>query len=309
MLNTIGDRLRLTTFGESHGVAIGGVLDGFPSRFKIDFERVSEELSARAPQMEGETMRREDDEVEWLSGIMDGVTLGTPIAFVVRNKKHEPGDYKELEHVYRPSHADLSYQQRYGIRDYRGGGRASGRETVARVIAGALALQWLETQGVSIKVDIVEAGEVSHGDSIGGKVRCLVNGVKAGIGNPVFGKIHAELASAVLSIPACHGFEYGSGLSLPGSEYNDQMRMENGRIKYLSNNSGGVLGGITTGEDIYFTAVFKPTPSIQIPQQTINDKGENVTITIKGRHDRSVVRRASVVVRSMVALTIMNYYL
>lgn len=308
-MNTIGDRLRLTTFGESHGVAIGGVLDGFPSRFKVDFGRVAEELLARAPQSEGETMRREPDEIEWLSGLMDGVTLGTPIAFIVRNTCHRPSDYEELRHVYRPSHADLAYEQRYGIRDHRGGGRASGRETVARVIAGALALQWLETQGVTIGTIVDVREDVPPGDSVGGKVRCMIKGVRAGLGNPVFGKVHSALASAVMSIPACHGFEYGSGLDEYGSAYNDQMCMRDGKIEYLSNNSGGVLGGITTGQDICFTAVFKPTPSISLPQQTVSDSGDNVTLTIKGRHDRSVVRRASVVVRAMAALTIMDYYL
>lgn len=308
-MNTIGDKLKLTTFGESHGVAIGGVLDGFPSCFRIDFERVADELRARAPQSETETMRHEQDKVEWLSGIMNGVTLGTPIAFIVRNNEHHSSDYSELEHVYRPSHADLAYEQRYGIRDYRGGGRASGRETVARVIAGALAQQWLETQGVSIIIDIKEKKDIPAGNSAGGRVNCRIIGVKAGLGNPVFDKIQSQLASSVLSIPACHGFEYGSGFDLYGSEYNDQMRIEDGRIVYLTNHSGGMLGGITTGQEISFSAVFKPTPSISLPQQTINDKGENVMITVKGRHDRSVVRRASVVVRAMAALTIMNYYL
>ena len=311
MNNSFGEHLVLTTFGESHGPAVGGVLDGFPSRFRIDFDRVVAALASRAPSGAAtETSRREPDEVEWLSGILDGVTLGTPIAFIVRNLCQYPEDYDALRHVYRPSHADLTYDLRYGIRDPRGGGRASARETVARVVAGSLAEQWLEqTLGVKIETTVIVPDNIPDGDSFGSAVRCSVVGMPAGKGTPVFSKLQARLADAMFSIPACRSFEYGSGaaaLGMSGSAHNDEMEYRDGSLCFLSNHAGGILGGISTGEEIMFNVVFKPVPSVSLPQHTVTDDRQNVLLVISGRHDRVIAPRAAAVVRSMTALTLMD---
>lgn len=309
-MNTFGHNLRLTTFGESHGPAMGGVLDGFPSGFRIDFDALNHIMAERRP-----AHRAEQDNVEFLSGILDGVTLGTPIAFIVRNVDARSEDYDKLRHTYRPSHADVTYDMRYGIRDYRGGGRASGRETVSRVVAGALAMQWLSSEyNVSIEttVTVPDVG-LTEGDSVGGVVHCSASGMSSGKGNPVFGKIQASLAEAMLSIPACKGFQYGKGFaaaSMPGSLHNDPMHYDSdGKLIFDKNDSGGLLGGITTGEEIYFDVAFKPTPSIFKPQQTVTDDGQNVTMTIHGRHDSCIAPRAAAVVRAMTALVLMDYCL
>lgn len=309
-MNTFGTKLRLTTFGESHGPAVGGVLDGFPAGFRVDFAAVERDLAARRPCRPGETARREPDHVEWLSGLIDGTTLGTPIAFLVRNTEARPEDYDELGHIYRPSTADLAYEQRYGTRDPRGGGRASARETVARVIAGSLACQWLAARGVEITTRVSAPDVTPEGDSSAGEVHCSVTGLRAGLGEPLFGKVQARLAWAIMSIPACHSFSYGAPtVGRLGSEYNDPMTRLDGRTVYLSNNAGGLLGGITTGEELYFEARFKPTPSIRLPQQTVDTAGRPVEIVIHGRHDRCVARRAAAVVRAMTALCLTDFYL
>ncbi|MCQ2328934.1 MAG: chorismate synthase [Paludibacteraceae bacterium] len=311
MNNSFGERLVLTTFGESHGPAVGGVLDGFPSRFRIDFGRVAAALASRAPScVATDTSRREPDEVEWLSGILDGVTLGTPIAFIVRNVCQRSCDYDALRHVYRPSHADLTYDLRYGIRDYRGGGRASARETVARVVAGSLAEQWLEqTHGVTIETSVTMPDVIPVNDSVGSAVHCSVKGMPAGKGTPLFSKLQARLADAMFSIPACRSFEYGSGAAsfgMSGSVHNDQMEYADGHLRFLTNHAGGILGGISTGEEIMFDVVFKPVPSISLPQHTVTDDRQNTLLTISGRHDRVIAPRAAAVVRSMTALTLMD---
>lgn len=310
IMNTFGKNIRLTTFGESHGPAVGGVIDGFPSGFRIDFDALSRILAERRP-----AHRAEPDKVEFLSGILDGVTLGTPIAFMIRNVDARPEDYDNLRHTYRPSHADIAYDMRYGIRDYRGGGRASGRETLSRVVAGALAMQWLaEYNNVSIETSVVvPVVDIPEGDSAGGVVHCSVKGMPAGKGNPVFGKVQASLAEAMLSIPACKGFQYGAGFaaaSMLGSQHNDPMHYDaDGTLVFDKNDAGGLLGGITTGQEIYFDVAFKPTPSISIPQTTVTDDGRNTSLTVNGRHDRCIAHRAAVVVRAMTALVLMDYCL
>jgi len=310
-MNTIGTNIRLTTFGESHGPAMGGVIDGFPSGFRIDYDALDKILAERRP-----GHRAEPDKVEFLSGILDGVTLGTPIAFIIRNVDARPEDYANLQHAYRPSHADITYDMRYGIRDYRGGGRASGRETLPRVVAGALAMQWLShNYNVSIETNVImgTVPAIDENDSIGGIVHCSVKGMPQGKGNPVFHKIQASLAEAMLSIPACKGFQYGKGFAaatMTGSEHNDPMHYDaDGRLVFDKNDAGGLLGGITTGQEIYFDVAFKPTPSISIPQQTITDDGQNIRLTVNGRHDHCIAHRAAVVVRAMTALVLMDYCL
>lgn len=289
---------------------MGGVIDGFPSGFRIDLDALKQVLAERRP-----GHRAEPDNVEFLSGILDGVTLGTPIAFIVRNVDARPEDYDNLRHTYRPSHADITYDMRYGIRDHRGGGRASGRETVSRVVAGALAMQWLaQYYNVSIETSvIVPVKDIPEGDSVGGVVHCSVKGMPAGKGEPVFGKIQASLAAAMLSIPACKGFQYGAGFSAAsmfGSQHNDPMHYaSDGTLVFEKNDAGGLLGGISTGQEIYFDVVFKPTPSISIPQTTVTDNGQNTLLTVSGRHDRCIAHRAAAVVRAMTALVLMDYCL
>ena len=300
MANTFGNKWSFTSFGESHGAAIGGVLDGVPAGLAIDFNLIRAELERRAGKgLAGASPRaqHEPDEVEWLSGVMDGVTLGTPIAFIIRNKDARPEDYEWLKHTYRIGHADKVYEQKYGIRDWRGGGRASARETAARVVAGCLAKQELAQKGVTIQASLVQVGAETDpakfsetiaayqrdGDSIGGIIECRINGLPVGTGEPIFDKLQAHLAYAMLSINACKGFEYGTGfcgVTQPGSAINHI--------------SGGIAGGISDGSEIVFRCVFKPTPSTP-------------KAGIKGRHDACVATRAVPVVEAMTALVLVNY--
>lgn len=348
-MNTFGSKFRLTSFGESHGEAVGGVIDGCPAGLPFDYETVAHKLSLRSPQsVFGATARRETDEIEFLSGIFDGYTLGTPIAFMVRNSDTRPGDYRNLKDLFRPGHADFTWHEKYGIRDYRGGGRASARETVARVVAGAVASMWLRRQGVEVIASTDRIGSVAideeldftplrsvvesdplrcadpetsirmaeeirlaaaDGDSVGGAVRCIVKGVPAGLGDPVFGKLQSDLAAAMMSIPAAKGFEYGQGMAaaqMRGSQSNDEMRIVNGKPVFMTNHAGGLLGGISTGEDIFFRVAFKPTPSIGRMQKSVDCNGNEVDVKVTGRHDACVVPRAVAVVEAMTAMVMID---
>lgn len=306
-MNTFGDKWSFTSFGESHGAAIGGVLDGVPAGIAIDFAMIREALERRAgkadsqslPEGKGVSPRalREPDEVEWLSGVMDGMTLGTPIAFIIRNKDARPEDYEYLRHTYRVGHADKVYEQKYGIRDWRGGGRASARETAARVVAGEIAKQELASKGITIHASLIQVGAETNpdkfaetiasyqkdGDSIGGIVECRIAGLPVGAGEPIFDKLQAHLAYAVMSINACKGFEYGAGfggVARPGSAINHF--------------SGGISGGISDGTEIVFRCVFKPTPSTP-------------KAGVKGRHDSCIAVRAVPVVEAMTALALVQF--
>ena len=309
-MNTIGHNFRLTTFGESHGAAIGGVIDGCPSQLKLNFDFIDSELLRRkTAQSSTASQRMESDRVEWLSGLLDGVTLGTPIAFIVRNEDCKPEDYENLKDVYRPSHADFTYEQKYGLRDWRGGGRASARTTLPMVVAGAIAKQILNEKGIKIYAEVIYIGDVEQakreGDTVGGIVECRITGVPAGLGEPMFGKFSAELAHAMFSLPAVKGFEIGDGFALAkmkGSEANDTFINKDGKITTSTNHSGGIQGGITNGNDIVFRLAFKPIPSIAQPQQTVNRLGEPCEIAIEGRHDVCALPRALVLVEAMAAL-------
>lgn len=309
-MNTLGHIFTLTTFGESHGPAIGGVIDGCPSNLKIDFQLIEEELNRRkTAQSATASQRHETDQVEWLSGLLDGVTLGTPIAFIVRNKDCKSSDYESLKDVYRPSHADYVYDQKYGIRDWRGGGRASARTTLPLVVAGAIAKQILRGNGISVSSEVFSMGDAEQarmvGDSVGGVVKGTIKGVPAGLGEPMFGKYSSELAHAMFSLPAVKGFEIGDGFALAemkGSEANDLFVNKNGRICTATNHSGGIQGGISNGEDITFKVAFKPIPSIAQTQQTVNRAGEKCEIAVGGRHDVCALPRALVLVEAMAAL-------
>ena len=316
-MNVFGENWTFTSFGESHGAAIGGVLDGVPAGLHIDFAMIRKELERRAGKgLAGCSSRalREPDEVEWLSGVLDGVTLGTPIAFLIRNKDARPKDYEYLKHTYRVGHADKVYEQKYGIHDWRGGGRASARETAARVVAGCMAKQELAQKGITIQAALVQVGAETDpakfadtiaayqkdGDSIGGIIECHISGVPAGTGEPIFNKLQAELAFAVMSINACKGFEYGTGfegVTQPGSAINHI--------------SGGIAGGIADGTDIVFRCVFKPTPST--PKALVhctssrNTSGDQPVKV--GRHDACVAVRAVPVVEAMTALALVNLVL
>jgi len=298
-VNTFGEHWSFTSFGESHGVAIGGVLDGVPAGLRIDFAMIRSELERRSGKgVVGASARakNEPDEVEWLSGVMDGVTLGTPIAFIIRNKDARPEDYAWMKDTYRVGHADKVYEQKYGIRDWRGGGRASARETAARVVAGCMTKQELAQKGIAIQAALVQVGAETdpdkfadviaayqkEGDSIGGIVECRVSGLPVGVGEPIFDKLQAHLAFAIMSINACKGFEYGTGfggVTQPGSSVNAI--------------SGGIAGGISDGTEVLFRCVFKPTPSTP-------------KAGVKGRHDACVATRAVPVVEAMTALAIVN---
>ena len=311
-MNSFGENWTFTSFGESHGAAIGGVLDGVPAGLTIDLAMIREELDRRAGRNVQDTKGmgvspravREPDEVEWLSGILNGVTLGTPIAFLIRNRDARPEDYEWLKHNYRVGHADKTYEIKYGIRDWRGGGRASARETAARVVAGCIAKQQLADKGISIHAELIQVGAEKdaskfadtiasyqrEGDSIGGIVECVISGLPAGTGEPIFNKLQAELAFSILSINACKGFEYGTGfggVTQPGSAINAI--------------SGGIAGGISDGTDIVFRCVFKPTATTPITIQKDNAQGTKV-----GRHDACVAVRAVPVVEAMTALTLVN---
>ena len=309
-MNTIGHHFRLTTFGESHGAAIGGVIDGCPSQLKLDFDFIDSELQRRkTAQSATGSQRVESDKIEWLSGLLDGVTLGTPIAFLVRNEDAKPADYEALKDVYRPSHADFTYEQKYGLRDWRGGGRASARTTLPIVVAGAIAKQILKEKGIQIIAKVTEMGDVEQArkenDTVGGIVECCIKGVPAGLGEPMFGKLSAELAYAMFSLPAVKGFEVGDGFALAkmkGSEANDTFINKEGKITTLTNHSGGIQGGITNGNDVVFRVAFKPIPSIAKPQQTVNRAGEPCQIAIGGRHDVCALPRALVLVEALAAL-------
>ncbi len=329
-MNTFGHLFRLTTFGESHGAAIGGIIDGCPSNLKLDFDFIDSELLRRkTAQSSTSSQRKEPDQIEWLSGLLDGVTLGTPIAFMVRNEDAKSADYEALKDVYRPSHADFTYEQKYGIRDWRGGGRASARTTLPIVVAGAIAKQILKGKGIQVAAKVTFMGDAEQarkeGDTVGGIVECRIVGVPAGLGEPMFGKFSAELAHAMFSLPAVKGFEIGDGFALAmmkGSEANDTFINKDAGLKdagretcpesrslksrvnitTVTNHSGGIQGGITNGNDVVFRVAFKPIPSIAKPQQTVNRAGETCTIAIEGRHDVCALPRAVVLVETLAAL-------
>jgi len=346
--NTFGYLFRLTTFGESHGAATGGVIDGCPAGISIDFDFIQQELDRRKPVYAGSTARKEPDQVEFLSGIDNGKTLGTPIGFLFRNAAAQPGDYENLSDLYRPSHADFTYAMKYGTTACSGGGRASGRETVARVVAGAIAKLILKSSSIDIRAFISQVGSIvadsnlsddllsggmrsplgfidkqmeqrslsqiaiaeKSGDTLGGTIICLVKGTPPGLGEPVFDKLQADLAKAMLSIGSAKAFEYGLGFSAAswkGSEYNDQMMRKDGRITFLTNHDGGIQGGISNGEDIIFRVGFKPVPSVKMPQATVNKKGDPAEITISGRHDTCHIPRLVVIVESMAALVLADH--
>lgn len=328
--NTFGEHFRLTTFGESHGISVGGVIDGCPAGLKIDFAMIDAELARRRGDgVEGTTERKESDQIEWQSGIMDGVTLGTPIAFLVRNGDTRSEDYDNLKEWQRAGHADYTYQKKYGIRDHRGGGRASARETVSRVIAGAIAKQLLANEGISIISETVVAdlqSATSDNQTIGGKVRCNIYGVKPGIGEPVFNKLNARLAYAMMAIPSAVSFEMGAGLQateMTGADYadrwnevdiadfksatTDELKQSSNQAITRTNHCGGVQGGISNGMPIEFTVGFHPVVT-QIPiTQCRNRAGEVQMIEIKGRHDRCHVSRVVVIVEAMAALTLIDF--
>ena len=313
-MNSIGDTFVFTSFGESHSAAIGGVLDGVPAGLHINFDMIREALDRRAGRQSlsgavSPRALREADEIEWLSGVMDGVTLGTPIAFLIRNRDARPEDYEALKHSFRPAHADSTYEAKYGIRDWRGGGRASARETAARVVAGNIAAQMLAERGITIKAQLVQVGTETNaerfsehirryqteGDSIGGIIRCEVTGLPAGLGEPIFDKLQAHLAYAIMSINACKGFDYGSGfagVSEPGSVANRQ--------------SGGLLGGITDGTTLSFRCVFKPTPTTPKALKQMQNE-QMVNEKIVNRSDACVAVRAVPVVEAMTALVLANF--
>ena len=313
-MNTIGHIFRLTTFGESHGTAIGGVIDGCPSQLRIDFDFIEKELLRRkTAQTETASKRKESDHIEWLSGLLDGVTLGTPIAFIVRNEDCKTSDYEALKDVYRPSHADFTYEQKYGLRDWRGGGRTSARTTLPIVVAGAIAKQILKVKDIEIFAEVDYMGDAQQaqkeGDTVGGIVKCRITGTPTGLGEPVFGKFSAELAHAMFSLPAVKGFEVGDGFEMAkmkGSEANDLFINKDGKTTTLTNHSGGIQGGITNGNDIVFRLAFKPIPSIAKPQQTINKAGESCEIAIEGRHDVCALPRAVVLVEALAALVTLD---
>lgn len=350
--NTFGTLFKLTTFGESHGAAIGGVVDGCPAGLELSIEAIQAELDRRRPGSTTlGTARSEGDNVEILSGAMEGTTLGTPIGFLIRNNDAKSKDYDHLKDVYRPSHADLTWEQKYGIRDHRGGGRSSARETACRVVAGAIARQFLTKQGIKVSAYVSAVGDVrldrvysdmeldsiwsnavrcpdadtaenmtkliekvrADGDSIGGVISCVVRGAPAGLGEPVFDKLEADLAKAMLSINATKGFQIGSGFGaayLLGSQHNDPYTVtQAGGIKTASNRSGGTQGGISNGEDILFDVAFKPPATIAQAQQTVNVKGEPVILEAKGRHDPCVVPRAVPIVEAMACLVLMDHLL
>ncbi len=325
-MNTTGRFFRLTTFGESHGTAIGGVVDGCPSQLKLDFDFIENEILRRkTAQTQSASQRHEPDKVEWLSGLLDGVTLGTPIAFMVHNVDSKTEDYEALKDIFRPSHADFAYEQKYGIRDWRGGGRSSARTTLPIVVAGAIAKQILKGKGIEVVAEVECMGNAeqarNEGDTVGGIVKGRIIGAPAGLGEPMFNKFSAELAHAMFSIPAVKGFEIGGGFSLAqmkGSEANDTFinmmapgprdaRCETSpvsrvNITTLTNHSGGIQGGITNGNDVVFRVAFKPIPSISKPQQTVNKAGEPCEIIIEGRHDVCALPRAVVLVEALAAM-------
>ena len=304
--NTIGTLFRLTSFGESHGAAIGGVVDGCPAGVPFDSQLLTAEMDRRHIGSDA-TSRREPDEVEILSGILNGVTLGTPIAFIIRNKEARSEDYDTLRTLYRPGHADYTCMQRYGIRDPRGGGRASGRETAVRVAGGAIAKMLLRQWGVTIQTVLTENPTPDADDSSGGVIECTVTHLPAGIGNPLFDKLNARLAAAMMSIPSAIGFEMGSGFraaSMKGSEFRDEW---NSDFTTRTNHCGGVQGGISNGMPVTFRTAFHPVVTIPQPTTCIDNNGALVTLTPEGRHDRCHLPRTAVVVEAMTALTLADF--
>lgn len=344
--NTFGQLFRLSTFGESHGAAIGGVIDGCPSGITLDLQAIQDELNRRRPgQSAIVTQRKEPDEVQFLSGIFEGITTGAPIGFIVPNTNQKSDDYSHIKDVYRPSHADYTYDKKYGVRDYRGGGRSSARETISRVVGGAIAKQvvpdikinaftssvgeiFIDKPYQALDFSLTESNAVrcpdaataarmeeyikeirKEGDTVGGTVTCVIQNVPLGLGEPVFDKLHAELGKAMLSINAVKGFEYGSGFcgaKMKGSEHNDLFNAD-GTTK--SNLSGGIQGGISNGMDIYFRVAFKPVATIMQNQMTVDNNGNEVEMQGRGRHDPCVVPRAVPIVEAMAALVLADYYL
>ncbi len=349
--NTFGEIFRITTFGESHGIALGGIIDGCPAGLEIDFDFIQAELDRRKPgQSKIVTQRKEPDVVEFLSGIFEGLTTGVPIGFIIKNDNQRSKDYDHIKDSFRPSHADYTYETKYGLRDYRGGGRSSARETVVRVVGGAIAKLLLKKMGVQVHAYVSQVGNLKlgqsykeldlsktennivrcpdemmavqmidlidsvrkQGDTIGGLVSAVATGVPAGWGEPVFDKLHADLGKAMLSINAVKGFEYGSGfegVSLKGSEHNDAFYAEGGKIQTKTNHSGGIQGGISNGQDIFFAVAFKPVATIMMEQESVDKSGNLALVTGKGRHDPCVLPRAVPIVEAMTALVLVDHYL
>ena len=311
--NTFGTAFCLTTFGESHGAAIGGVIDGCPAGILLDKALIEKELSRRKPgQNATMSARKEPDEVEYLSGLFEGKTTGAPIAFLIRNKDAKTSDYENIKDVFRPSHADFTYQMKYGIRDYAGGGRGSARTLLPCVVAGAIAKQILTTQGIEISSEVIEMGEAREKDTVGAIIQGTIKNAPVGLGEPAFMKFHAILAYAMMTINAAKGFEIGEGFNaarMRGSECNDEFVFDGERIRTKTNHSGGVQGGITNGEDIVFRVAFKPIPSVMLPQQTVDIHGNPVTLEIQGRHDTCVVPRVLPIVEAMAAMVTLDFVL
>lgn len=350
-MNTFGKIFRLTSFGESHGKGIGGIIDGCPAGLELNIELIQKDLARRKPgQSKITTQRKEPDQVEFLSGVFEGKTQGTPIAFAIWNKDQHSNDYNDLKDIYRPSHADYTYIQKYGTRDHRGGGRSSARETIARVVAGAIAKQVLAKVGVTVNAFVSQVGEINldknyqqldlsktednivrcpdadtakkmivrieaaakDRDTVGGVITGVAKCIPAGWGEPVFNKLHADLGFAMLGINAVKGFEYGSGFGgskLSGSQHNDVFITSKKGIRTKTNNSGGIQGGISNGEDIYFNVAFKPIATLLKEQHTIDINSNKVTINPKGRHDPCVLPRAVPIVEAMAALVLVDHYL
>ena len=349
--NTFGNLFTLTTFGESHGEAVGGVIDGMPAGIDIDLDFIQQELNRRRPgQSKITTSRQEADKVELLSGVFEGKSTGCPIGFIVRNTNQRSKDYENLRSLFRPSHADFTYEQKYGVRDYRGGGRSSARITISRCVGGALAKLALKQLGISVQaytsqvgpialnrdyrlydLDLTESNAVrcpdlekaqemetlitqikKEGDTIGGVITCVIKGCPVGLGEPEFGKLHAALGGAMLSINAAKGFEYGEGfegVSARGSEQNDIFQNINGQIATKTNHSGGIQGGISNGQDIYFRVAFKPVATILMDQGTVDKEGNQTIFKTSGRHDPCVLPRAVPIVEAMAAMTILDFTL
>ena len=303
----------MTTFGESHGAAIGGVIDGCPAGILLDKTLIEKELSRRKPGQDATmSARKEPDEVEFLSGLFEGKTTGAPIAFLIRNKDAKTSDYENLKDVFRPSHADFTYQMKYGIRDYAGGGRGSARTLLPCVVAGAIAKQILATQGIDIQSEVIEMGEARENDTVGAIIQGTIKNAPVGLGEPAFMKFNAVLAHAMMTINAAKGFEIGCGFNaarMKGSECNDEFMFDGERIRTKTNHSGGIQGGITNGEDIVFKVAFKPIPSVMLPQQTVDIQGNATTLEIQGRHDVCVVPRALPIVEAMAAMVTLDFIL
>ena len=353
MGNSFGNIFKLTSFGESHGSSIGGIIDGCPSGLSIDLNFIQEELDRRRPgQSKITTSRIEGDKVVFMSGIFEGKTTGTPIGFTISNNNFKSEDYDKIKNVFRPSHADFTYQEKYGLRDYRGGGRSSARETACRVVAGAVAKLILKKYKIEISAYVLSVGNIfanednlsfdnitnsketnivrcpdknaalkmidfiseikKKGNTVGGQIKCHVKGVPLGIGEPVFDKLHADLGKAMLSINAVKGFEYGSGFEgskMLGSDHNDEFESINGKVSTKTNFSGGIQGGLSNGEEIYFKVAFKPVATILTKQNSVDKEKNNVKIKAEGRHDPCVVPRAVPIVESMTAMVIVDHLL